>query len=359
MTPGPRPPEQSGELSRIGWTGDFYTASDVHPLLAQCLAKQIQEIDDLLGCPSQLTVVEMGPGKGLLAREILRALEKNTSTLASRLTYQLIERSPVMKCIQERNLNEFTENGWSIEWASSLTEFDAQTVTGVIFSNEFVDALPVHRVKMTGSVLKEVFVDYQDGEFCERLDDFSVSEIGDYFAGIERKWSEGYCTEVHVESVRWMKDVAHVLQRGVVLTIDYGHTEQDYYESSRNGGTLLCYHRHSASTNPYVRVGEQDITAHVNFTALAKSGSRSGLSVTGFTNLINFLLGLGADQMLAELDPESKEMQSAIQFLRPQSMGQTFKVLVQHKEVESPTLQGLRFRPFFREALLGASEEIH
>ena len=214
-------------------------------------------------------------------------------------------------------------------------------------------------MKVVNNALKEVFVNYQGGEFFEEVSDVSTSEVRAYLAGVEGEWLEGYCTEVHIESVRWMKEVARVLQRGVVVTIDYGHTEQDYYESSRKGGTLLCYHRHSVSTNPYVRVGKQDITAHVNFTALARSGNRSGLSVTGFTNLINFLLGLGADQMLAELNPESEEMQSAIQFLRPHSLGQTFKVLVQHKEIELPILQGLRFRPFFGEALLGSTGEIH
>ena len=117
MTSGPRSPEQTAEKSRIGWTGDFYTASDVHPLLAQCLAKQIQEIDNLLGRPCQLAVIEMGPGKGLLAREILRAVETSHPDLSDRLTYLLIERSPVMKSFQEQNLREFLQKGWSIDWA--------------------------------------------------------------------------------------------------------------------------------------------------------------------------------------------------------------------------------------------------
>ena len=124
MTMGSRSSEQSEEQSRIGWTGDFYTASDVHPLLAQCLAKQIVEVDDLLGAPSQLTVIEMGPGKGLLAREILRACDGSHSDLFDRLTYRLVERSPVMKTLQEQNLKEFSQKGWSIEWAPSLEDLD-------------------------------------------------------------------------------------------------------------------------------------------------------------------------------------------------------------------------------------------
>lgn len=349
--------EQATDDSRIGWAGDFYTASDVHPLLAKCLMKQIREMDDLLGHPSRFTVLEMGPGKGLLARDILHACLNETSDLSSRLTYLLIERSPVMQKIQAQNLGEYVEKGVSVQWHSSLAGLDQQSIHGLIVSNELVDAFPVHRVKkVKGHTLKEVFVDYQDGQLCEYLDEPSTSGIDDYVesyaGGVYQEWPDEYCTEVHLESVRWMKDVARVLQRGFVLTIDYGHTASDYYDVSRNDGTLLCYYKHSASSNPFVRVGEQDITAHVNFSALAIQGQQVGLTVTGFTNLMNFLLGLGADEMLATLDPESEEMQSAIQFLRPQNMGQTFKFLVQHKAVESPTLQGLRYRPYFDGALL-------
>ncbi len=362
MTVGSPTSAEAQDDSRIGWAGDFYTSSDVHPLFARCLIKQICEIDELLGRPSPFTVVEMGPGKGLLARDLLRACGDEDSNLFSRLRYLLIERSPVMKQIQERNLSTYVEKGWSIAWHPSLQDLNEESVHGVVLSNELVDAFPVHRVKkVKEDQLNEVFVHYQDGQFCEYLDKPSTPEISDYLnaygAGGLQQWPDGYCTEVHLESVRWMKDVAHVLQRGFVLTVDYGHTASDYYDSSRSDGTLLCYHKHTASSNPYVRVGEQDITAHVNFSALAIQGAQVGLTVTGFTNLMNFLLGLGVDAMLADVDPESEEMQLAIQFLRPQSMGQTFKFLVQHKAVEAPALQGLQFRPFLSGVLFGEGSE--
>ena len=362
MTVGSSSSGEAHDDSRIGWTGDVYTSSDVHPLFARCLIKQIREIDELLGRPSPFTVVEMGPGKGLLARDLLHACGDDDSDLFSRLRYLLIERSPVMQQIQERNLSTSVEKGWSVAWHSSLQDLDAYSVHGVVLSNELVDAFPVHRVKkVKDGLLNEVFVNYQDGQFVEYLDRPSTPEISDYLnaygAGGPQQWSDGYCTEVHLESVRWMNDVARVLQRGFVLTIDYGHTASDYYDASRSDGTLLCYHKHTASSNPYVRVGEQDITAHVNFSALAIQGAKVGLTVTGFTNLMNFLLGLGVDAMLADVDPESEEMQLAIQFLRPQSMGQTFKFLVQHKAIEAPVLQGLQFRPFLRGALLGGDPE--
>jgi SAM-dependent MidA family methyltransferase len=339
---------------RIGWSGDFYTAPDVHPLLAKAIFKQIQEVDDLLNHPSKLTILEMGGGKGLLARDILRECELVAPEVLSRLSYVLIECSPAMRASQEHHLSEFLQRDLSVQWASSLSELESHQVIGVIFSNEFVDALPVHRVTMQDGSLKEVFVDCEGEGFGERVEKLSTDEISAYLKDSHVQFPDGYTTEVHLEAVRWIEEAARVLNRGIILTIDYGHTARDYYESSREHGTLLCYYRHTASDNPYDHVGEQDITAHVNFSGLAWAGERTGLSMTGFTNLMSFLLSLGAEQMLAGLDQESNELQSAIHLLRPNGMGETFKVFIQHKGMEAPSLQGLRFRPFFEEALLGS-----
>lgn len=136
-----------------------------------------------------------------------------------------------------------------------------------------------------------------------------------------------------------------------MITIDYGHTAQDLYGPGRKQGTLLCYYHQTASEDPYSRVGEQDMTAHVDFTSLATVGEENGLSTTGFTNQMSFLMGLGVEQMLEAMQPESREFFAAIQLLRPEGMGRTFKVLIQHKGIAKPTLDGLTFQPFFGEAL--------
>ncbi len=342
---------------RIGWSGDFYTAPDVHPLLAKAIFKQIQEVDDLLDHPSELSVLEMGGGKGLLARDILREGEMVAPEVLSRLSYVLIECSPAMRASQEHHLGEFLQKGLSIQWAPSLSELENRQVIGVIFSNEFVDALPVHRVTMQNGSLKEVFVDVEGEGFGERLGPPSSDKISTYLKDGQVNLPEGYTTEVHLEALRWIGEIDRVLERGIVLTIDYGHTAQDYYGSPRKDGTLLCYYRHTVSDQPYAHVGEQDITAHVNFSGLALAGERTGLSVTGYTNLMSFLLSLGAEEMLAGLDQESKELQSAIHLMRPNGMGETFKVLIQHKGIQDPSLKGLRYRPFFEEALLGTRSE--
>ena len=294
-------------------------------MLAKAIFKQIQEVDDLLNHPSRLTILELGGGKGLLAKDVLRECETVAPALQSRINYMLVERSPIMRASQEGNLIEFLQRGWSIQWASSFSDLEAGEITGVIFSNEFVDALPVHRVTMQDGSLKEIFVHCENEDFFERLGTPSTGELSTYLDENRIQLTNDFTTEVHLEAVRWVEEIARVLDRGLALTIDYGHTAQDYYGSSRKNGTLLCYYRHTVSVNPYVHVGEQDITAHVNFSGLALTGERMGLEVTGFTNLMSFLLSLGAEEMVAGLDQESKVLQSAIQLLRPNSMGETFK----------------------------------
>jgi SAM-dependent MidA family methyltransferase len=148
-----------------------------------------------------------------------------------------------------------------------------------------------------------------------------------------------------------MERLAGSIHRGVVITIDYGHTAQDLYNADRADGTLLCYYSQMTSEDPYQRIGLQDMTAHVDFSSLATVGEAHGLHVTGFTNQMSFLMGLGVEEMMAQLEPESPEFRAAIHLLRPEGMGRTFKVLVQHKGIESPTLDGLTFKPFFGEAL--------
>ena len=165
---------------RIGWSGDFYTAPDVHPLLAKAIFRQLQEVDDLLDHPSNLTVLELGGGKGLLAQDILRECETVAPHILSRLNYILIECSPTMRASQEHHLGRFIEQGLSIMWTSSLLELKDDQITGLIFSNEFVDALPVHRVTMKNGSLQEVFVDYDGQGFVERLGPISSDEISSY-----------------------------------------------------------------------------------------------------------------------------------------------------------------------------------
>lgn len=340
-----------GSRERIGWEGDYYTAPDVHPILAKALVRQIRQIDGLLDQPPELTVLEMGAGKGLLARDVLQECAATAEDLFHRLIYVIIERSPAMQAVQEDHLAPFLKEGGSVKWVPSLNDLPAHSLNGVMLSNELVDAFPVHRVRMEQGHLKELFVEYDGERFYERAADPSSPELGEFFARMDVQLPDGYTTEINLQALQWMQDVARVMEKGIVMTIDYGHTAQDYYAPTRKNGTLLCYYRHTLSDNPYRRIGEQDMTSHVNFTSLALAGERDGLQVTGFTNLMNFLIGLGAPEMLETLDPESRELQSAIHVLHPNGMGRTFKVLIQHKGIPHPTLDALQFQPFVESAL--------
>ncbi len=348
-----RAPEQTPE--RIGWRGDFYTSSDVHPILGQALAKQADQMDQLLGYPEQVTVVEMGPGKGLLARHFLSACQRDYPSFFQRLRYVLLERSPAMRKLQRDNLSPWLDQPDLLTWVDDLTALAPRTVTGLFFSNELVDSFPVHRIQVTAQGLEELSVDYRDGRFVECVMPLSSDALAHHLRGLTADWPVGYRTEVNLHASNWMERVAQRLNRGFVLTIDYGHTQQDFYRSDRKGGTFLCYSRQSVSENPFVRVGEQDMTAHVDFSSLAATGDKHGLQTTGFTNQMSFLMGLGVEQMLAKLEQDSPEFKAAIHLLRPHGMGTTFKVLIQHRGIQQPELDGLRYKPFFQSVLTAQS----
>ena len=339
--------------NRIGWEGDYYTSFDVHPILAQALARQVRQIDEQLGSPDPFTVVEMGPGKGLLARDFLTACEKDSPTLFARLRYVLIERSPAMIAEQRLVLAPWLVYD-NVSWLNSLGELTGDSLTGVVLSNELVDAFPVHRIRMAQGEPREVYVDEADGRFVERLGPLSTPDLSAYLhrlAAMNITLPEGYTTEINLEAMAWMREVARVLGRGMALTIDYGHTAQDRYGPERSRGTLICYWKQLTSEDPLTRVGQQDMTAHVDFTTLVAVGEKAGLHLTGFTNQMSFLMSLGVEQALERLEPGSKEFQEIVQLMRPDGMGRTFKILVQHKGLPEPALDGLRFKPFFGAAL--------
>ncbi|MDH5562061.1 MAG: SAM-dependent methyltransferase [Nitrospirota bacterium] len=345
--------QDQSSRERIGWQGDFFTAPELSPIVAKTLVRQVLEIDAQLGHPSPFVFVEMGGGNGTFAADFLRHCQEIAPDFLNRLFYQLVERSPYLQSLQSSRIREAMGH-WGesqLTWVSSVEHLAADSVTGVMFSNELVDAFPVHRVRLKRPDLQEIFVDYENGQFLERLGPLSSRMLQDYVDRHGVVLQEGQVSELHVAAEQWMAQVARILRRGIAITVDYGHTGCDYYASDRKDGTLICYFQHAVSTNPYIRVGAQDMTAHVNFSALAKSGSACGLLPVGFTTLANWLMGLGVEEMVEGHDHESKEVQALSQLLRPHGMGTTFKVLVQRKGIESMPLQGLRYRAFFDDVL--------
>jgi SAM-dependent MidA family methyltransferase len=336
---------------RIGWRGDFYTSSDVHPILGQALAKQAEQMYRLLGRPHPFTIVEMGPGKGLLAKQILTTCAHRYGSFFQHLRYVLIDRSPAMRELQRRNLAPWLDRPDLIAWMDAPANLAPHGVTGLFFSNELLDSFPVHRVQVTSKGIEELGVDYRDGTFVECVMPLSSDTLAHRLRRVSADWPEGYRTEMNLRASEWMKEVAQRLDRGFVLTIDYGHSARDLYRPDRNRGTFLCYFRQSINDDPFLRVGDQDMTAHVDFSSLAEIGEGQKLRTTGFTNQMSFLMGLGVEQMIAELEQDSPQFTAAIHLLRPHGMGTTFKVLIQHKGIPQPELDGLRYKPFFDSAL--------
>jgi len=341
---------------RIGWSGDFYTSSDMHPILGRALAAQARQMDKLLGSPTPFTIVEMGAGKGLLARDCLTAIhDGHEEDFASRVRYVLIERSPAMRKLQCQNLAHWISKPGLVTWVEGISGLAPQSVTGLFFSNELVDAFPVHRIQVKAGRTEELSVDYREGRFVDCLKPLSTAALERYLQRLNATWPEGYRTEVNLQAMDWIEQVARRMDRGFVLTIDYGHTAQDLYGPDRKYGTFLCYFQQQTSDDPFIRIGEQDMTAHVNFSSLASVGETQGLHMTGFTNQMSFLMGLGVEEMIAELEPESAEFFAAIHLLKPDGMGSTYKVLIQHKGISCSELDGLKFKPFFGSALSACS----
>ncbi len=345
--------QDQSSKDRIGWGGDFYTAPELSPILAKTLVRQVLEIDAQLGHLPTFGFVEMGGGNGTFAADFLQQCQRVAPEFLHRLRYTLIERSPYLRSLQQSRIREamgtLFEN--QIHWGVAIEQCKEDSVIGVIFSNELVDAFPVHRVCSQSQQLQEIFVDFAEGRFVERLGPLSSPKLENYVQRNGVVLQDGQVSELHVAAEEWMTHAAKVLKKGVMITIDYGHTGSDYYAEARKNGTLVCYYRHKVSTNPYIRVGEQDITAHVNFSMLAKAGNDCDLLPAGFTNLANWLMGLGVEEMVQDLEPSSSVVQSLSQLLRPHGMGTTFKVLVQQKAMEALSLEGLRYRAFFNDIL--------
>jgi SAM-dependent MidA family methyltransferase len=339
--------------SVIGAGGDYWTSSEVHPIYGDLLARQLAQAATVIAPTGVFTVLEMGAGRGTLAVHVLTALQREHPSLLGRLQYLIIERSAGMVRRQQEHLFPFIQNGISVRWLPNLAALAPDSIIGVILSNELVDAFPVHRVVQRRLGLREIFVGWcaASGGFIEVEASPLDPSVQHYFERLAIRLEDGQRAEVNLEGIDWMRRIARRLTKGIVLTVDYGHTASDLYSPLRKDGTLLCYYRETVSDNPYVRIGQQDITAHVDFTSLALIGEQEGLGVTGFTNQLHFLMGLGIEEAFAGLDPESKESGYLRRLLQPGGMGTTFKVLVQHKGMAAPALDALRSRPFLLDAL--------
>ncbi len=334
---------------RIGRAGDFYTSSSIAGHFGKLLARQIQAIWQGLGQPADFTVVECGAGTGDLAADILTALGTDAPDLRHHLRYVIDERSPAMRAAQAARLAAFPEQ---VRW-QTLDELSGTPVTGLIFSNELVDALPVHLLTRHRGQYLEGLVSVSRDQLCliwgtpTLPHDFTA-----YLALGEIELAEDEQCEVALDALDWLTTAAAALARGYLITIDYGDTGP--HLSGRPTGTIRGFTRHHVSEDLLANPGQQDLTADVNFSALVNHGVRQGLRYIQLTRQADYLIQLGLlDRLAAATRPEHgrealQERLALKHFLVPGGFGDRFKVLVQARGDGLPT--GL---PIPRSALTG------
>jgi SAM-dependent MidA family methyltransferase len=338
---------QSGG-NKIGRHGDYYTSPSVHPMFGYLVAKQLHQMAGILGS-EVFDVVEAGAGRGFLCKDILQWARERVPAFYRRIRYHLVETAPFFLKEQKERLAQEEREG-KVFWLDPEALRERHNwIEGCFLSNELFDAFPVHRVILDHGELKEIYVAEQKGQLEERFGDLSDPGIASYFRSMGIVLWDQQKAEVNLKALEWVEKIERWVKRGFVLTIDYGDRAEELYAPLRPEGTLLCYYRHQASDNPYVRLGRQDITAHVNFTSLIRKGEEAGLRLTGFVPQFRFLIGLGLFQEIATLEQEKSEIEAlqlrlALKHLvEPEmGMGEIFKVLIQHKAVEKPKLDGLR-----------------
>lgn len=342
---------------KTGPGGDYYTSPHVHPIFGHLLARQVHQMWKILDHPVPFTLMEMGAGKGLLCSDFLDYCRSQFRDFYRSLDYILAEISTPAVEKQRSLLSPFL-NERKVGWLDPEVLWNGtQVFIGCLLSNELIDAFPVHLVQQKDGKLWEIYVAWEDESFQEVLGPPSSPALEEYFLLYGCPLGEGQRAEVNLKALEWIEKVSKVLQRGFILTVDYGYEAGELYQRARRDGTLLCYFRHTTSSNPYERIGDQDMTAHVNFTALIKKGKALGLKKVGYAEQYKFLVSLGLLQDLENLERDSSSHSDPVflknklamrNFLVPGGMGTLFKVLCQSKGMGEVKLLGFQdpLRPF-------------
>ncbi len=335
----------SRNAEQFGKAGDFYTSSDVHAVFGRLLARQFEEMWRVLGSPAEIRIVELGPGRGLCAQDVLAWAEKKFPDFLHALRLVLVESSPALRTRLEQRFTSHMAAG-KVAVAETI-ESASFGENAIVFANEFFDALPVEvldhrgelRIGVDGPKLAEQFVP-PSPEVLEYADRYSVQP------------EEGERVEVPLMAQKYMTRVAEKLKRGFVIAIDYGYT-RDELLAGRHRGTVTAYRRHTVSVSPYEAPGEQDITAHVNFTALGAAAENVGLEHLALLTQAQFLMGIGEPNQFGDVFEDCGSRQEhakvALQLkhlVTPAGMGETFHVLLMSRGVgrdASMKMSGLRF----------------
>ncbi len=329
---------------KFGEGGDFVTAPETSFLFGYCLAAQAAEVLQVLPGGDLL---EFGAGSGALALHVLTRLHA-LNTLPER--YLILEPSPELRARQAQTLQALPAGLLNrVEWIDSLPP----GFRGCMIANEVLDAMPVRRFRVDGEGVCELGVGLGARGFEERPLPAASAELARAVRALQARGlavADGYTSEINLQAAAWVSSLAESLAAGLVLLIDYGYGRGEYYRPERDMGTLMCHYRHRAHADPYWFAGLQDITAHVDFSAVAEAGCASGLCLQGYTSQANFLLGVGLERLLAESDPSDVRrhmelVQGAKRLMLPSEMGDKFQVLGLSRGLDR-NLAGFSLRDF-------------
>jgi SAM-dependent MidA family methyltransferase len=314
---------------KFGALGDFITAPEMGSLFARCLARPCRSILAQLGGGD---ILETGAGSGALAADLLLELEA-LDRLPER--YLILELSNELRDRQAETLRRKAPHLLKhIRWLDTLPG----GFRGVVLANELLDAMPVERFRITQDGVRQFHVAWQNDRFCwqENPADESIRQRIEALA-----LPPGYTSEINLQAEAWVRSVADVLKQGAMLLVDYGFPRAEFYHPQRSDGTLMCHYRHRAHDDPLTLVGLQDITAHVDFTAIAEAGTGTGLSLLGYTSQAAFLIGCGLEQLMSASDPEDTRAhfgltQQVKKLTSPHEMGELYKVIALGRGIQEP-----------------------
>lgn len=331
---------------KFGEAGDFVTAPEISPLFSRCLARQCREVLNGLGGGE---VLEFGAGSGVMAADILAELEA-LGCLPER--YAILEVSADLKARQKETIEAKVPHLLGrVEWLERLPE---PGFRGVVLANEVLDAMPAHRFCIKGGEPKELFIGWQGEQFVPqwRVPVPTSERVSQRLHELQQKYSlpEGYASELNLAAEDWVHSLATFMEAGVALIIDYGFPQHEFYHPERSQGTLMCHYRHRSHSDPLILLGLQDITTHVDFTAVAEAALVAELGVRGFANQANFLLATGLTEMGGNNESDDADIRGQLeiaaqvkQLTLPSEMGELFKVMALSKKYDVP-LQGFMLR---------------
>ncbi|MBS0287132.1 MAG: SAM-dependent methyltransferase [Proteobacteria bacterium] len=334
----------SAGAQKFGESGDFVTAPEISALFSNCLARQCAQI--LATLSKQAVILELGAGSGKMAAALLTTL-KNLNQLPAQ--YFILEVSADLKQRQQQYLKQHCQDYFkNIVWLDKLPE---QAVEGIILGNEVLDAMPVElfQIGENGELL-QAYVNYENEQWQCTFSTDVKEKVKDAILALQTQlgyqFAPKYTSEINVELAPWVSALSNILSKGVMLFIDYGFPNHEYYHPSRHMGTLMCHYRHHAHPDPLRYIGLQDITAHVDFSALAKAAMSAQCDVLGYTTQAAFLLSNNIlENHSLDAQEQLKISQQIQKLTAPHEMGELFKVMALGKNYDEP-LQGFSLRDY-------------